>query len=151
MCVFVVSGPVILRERQPRLANKDPGPSSQSSQSFQPASQGHAFLTMCSFQSMVGNFTQEALYSQLALLGIPSSNLVCSSLSDESVSSSFQFGSYPLVVLTWPGMSSTGMRSLLYSSRTPAPAFIQSNLATANSFDSRPGWHFCNSFLAASS
>ena len=51
-----------------------------------------AFLTMSSFQSMVGNFTQEALYSQLALLGIPSSNLVRSSLSDESVSSSFSVG-----------------------------------------------------------
>ena len=111
------------------MANEDPGPSSQSSQSFQPASQGHAFLTMSSSQSMVGNFTQEALYSQLALLGIPSSNLVRSSLSDESVSSSFQLGSYPLVVSTWPGMSSTGMCSLLYSSRTPAPAFIQPNLA----------------------
>ena len=62
-----------------------------------------------------------------------------SSLSDEGVSSSFQLGSYPQVVSTWPGMSSTGMCSLLYSSRTPAPAFIQLNLATANSFDSRPG------------
>ena len=41
---------------------------------------------MSSFQSMVGNFTQEALYSQLAQLDIPSSNLVRSSLSDESVS-----------------------------------------------------------------
>ena len=67
------------------MANEDPGPSSQSSQSFQPASQGHAFLTISSSQSMVGNFTQEALYSQLALLGIPSRNLVRSSLSDESV------------------------------------------------------------------
>ena len=121
------------------MANEDPGPPSQSSQSFQPASQGHAFLTMSSFQSMVGNFTQEALYSQLALLGIPYSNLVRSSLSDESVSSSFQLGSYPLLVSTWPGMSSTGMCSLWYSFRTPAPAFIQPNLATANSFDSRPG------------
>ena len=73
------------------------------------------------------------------MLGIPSSNLVHSSLSDESVSSSFQLGSYPQVVSTWPGMSSTGMCSLLYSSRTPAPAFMQPNLATANSFDSRPG------------
>ena len=87
----------------------------------------------------MGNFTQEALYSQLAQLGIPSSNLVRSSLSNESVSSSFQLGSYPQVVSTWPGMSSTGMCSLLYSSRTPAPAFLQPNLATANSFDSRPG------------
>ena len=94
---------------------------------------------MSSFQSMVGNFTQEVLYSQLAQLGVPSSNMVRSSLSDESVSSSFQLGSYPQVVSTWPGMSSTGMCSLLYSSRTPAPAFIQPNLATANSFDSRPG------------
>ena len=121
------------------MANKDPGPSSQSSHAFQPASQGHAFLTMSSFQSMVGNFTQEVLYSQLALLGVPSSNMVRSSLSDESVSSSFQLGSYPQVVSTWPGMSSTGMCSWLYSSRTPVPAFIQPNLATANSFDSRPG------------
>ena len=112
------------------MANKDPGPSSQSSHFFRPASQGHAFLTMSSFQSMVGNFTQEVLYSQLALLGVPSSNMVRSSLSDESVSSSFQLGSYPQVVSTWPGMSSTGMCSLLYSSRTPAPAFIQPNLST---------------------
>ena len=112
------------------MANKDPGPSSQSSHSFQPASQGHAFLTMSSFQSMVGNFTQEVLYLQLALLGVPSSNMVRSSLSDESVASSFQLGSYPQVVSIWPGMSSTGMCSLLYSSRTPAPAFIQPNLAT---------------------
>ena len=112
------------------MANKDPGPSSQSSHSFQPASQGHAFLTMSSFQSMVGKFTQEVLYSQLALLGVPSSNMVRSSLSDESVASSFQLGSYPQVFSTWPGMSSTGMCSLLYSSRTPAPAFIQPNLAT---------------------
>ena len=123
------------------MASEDPGrgPSSQSSQSSQPASQGHAFLTMSSFQSMVGSFTQEALYSQLAQLGIPSGNLVRSSLSNESVSSSFQLGSYPQVVSTWPGMSSAGMCNLLYSSRTPAPAFLQPNLATANSFDSRPG------------
>ena len=119
---------------------KDPGPSSQSSHSFRPVSQGHAFLTMTSLQSMVGNFTQEALYSQLAQLGIPSSNLVHSSLSNESVSSSFQLGSYPQVVSTWPGMSSAGMCNLLYNSRTPAPAFLQPNLATANSFDSRPVW-----------
>ena len=77
------------------MASEDPGPSSQSSQSSQPTPQEHAFLTMSSFQSMVGNFTQEALYSQLAQLGIPSSNLVRSSLSNESVSSSFQLGSYP--------------------------------------------------------
>ena len=121
------------------MPNEDPGPSSQSSQSSQPALQGHAFLTMSSFQSMVGNFTQEALYSQLAQLGIPSSNLVCSSLSNEGVSSSFQLGSYPQVVSTWPGMSSASMCSLLYSSRTPAPAFLQPNLATSNSIDSRPG------------
>ena len=48
------------------MASEVPGPSSQSSQSSQPAPQEHAFLTMSSFQSMVGNFTQEALYSQLA-------------------------------------------------------------------------------------
>ena len=112
------------------MANKDPGPFSQSSHFFQPASQGHAFLTMSSFQSMVGNFIQEVLYSQLALLGVPSSNMVRSSLSDESGSSSFQSGSYPQVVSTRPGMSSTGMCSLLYSSRTPVTAFIQPNLAT---------------------
>ena len=94
---------------------------------------------MSSFQYMAGNFTQEVLYSQLAQLGVPSSNAVRSSLSDESVSSSFQLDSYPQVVSTWPSMSSTGMCSLLYSFRTPAPAFIQPNLATANSFDSRPG------------
>ena len=77
--------------------------------------------------------------------------MVRSSLSDESVSSSFQLGSYPQVVSTWPGMSSTGMCSLLYSSRTPAPAFIQPNLAIANSFDSRPGvGHFWQSGLAVS-
>ena len=111
------------------MANEDPGPSSQSSHSFQLASQGHAFLTMSSFQSTVGNFTQEVLYLQLAQLGVPSSNMVRSSLSDESVSSSFQLGSYPQVVSTWPGMSSCA----------PAPVFIQPNLATANSFDSRPG------------
>ena len=49
-----------------------------------------------------------------------------------------------------PGISSTGMCNLLYSSRTPAPAFIQPNLATANSFDSRPGGHFWQSGLAVS-
>ena len=113
------------------MANEDPGPSSQSSHSFQNVD---VFI-----QSMVGNFTQEVLHSQLAQLGVPSSNMVRSSLSDESVSSSFQLGSSPQVVSTWPGMSSTGMYSLLYSSRTPAPAFIQPNLATANSFDFRPG------------
>ena len=116
------------------MANEDPGPSSQSSQSFQPASQGHAFLTMSSFQSMVGNCTQEALYSQLALLGIPSSNLVRSSLSDESVSSSFQLGSYPQVVSIWPGMSSTGMCSLLYSSRTPSSSRIYSTKRSNSRF-----------------
>ena len=79
------------------------------------------------------------MYSQLAQLGVPSSNMVRSSLSDESVSSSFQLGSYPQVVSTWPGMSSTCMCSLLYNSSSPAPAFIQPNLATTNSFDSRPG------------
>ena len=121
------------------MANEDPGLSSQSSHAFQPASQGHGFLTMSSFQYLVGNFEQEVLYSQLAQLGVSSGNMVRSSLSDESVSSSFQLGSYPQVVSTWPGISSTGMCSLLYSSRTPALAFIQPNLATANSFDSRPG------------
>ena len=100
---------------------------------------------------MVGNFTKEALYSQLAQLGIPSSNLVHSSLSNESVSSSFQLGSYPQVVSTWPGMSSTGMCSLLYSSRTPVPAFLQPNLATANSIDSQLGGTFGNPVLAVSS
>ena len=133
------------------MASEVPGPSSQSSQSSQPAPQEHAFLTMSSFQSMVGNFTQEALYSQLAQLGIPSSNLVRSSSSNGSVSSSSQLGSYPHVVSTWPGMSSTGMCSLLYSSRTPAPAFLQSNLATASSFDSRPGGTFGSPAWAVSS
>ena len=133
------------------MASEVPGPSSQSSQSSQPAPQEHAFLTMSSFQSMVGKFTQEALYSQLAQLGIPSSNLVHSSSSNGSVSSSSQLGSYPHVVSTRPGMSSTGMCSLLYSSRTPAPAFFQSNLATASSFDSRPGGTFGSPAWAVSS
>ena len=111
----------------------------QSMQPSQPVSQEHAFLTMSSFQSMVGNFTQEALYSQLPQLGIPSGNLVRTSLSSESASSSFQLGSYPKVVSTWPSLSFTGMSSLLHSSRTPAPAFLQSNLATASSINPRLG------------
>ena len=84
---------------------------------------------MSSFQSMVGNFTQEALYSQLAQLGIPSSNLVCSSLSNEGVSSSFQLGSYPQVVSTWPGMSSASMCSFVVQSRTPAPRISSTKLS----------------------